>query len=133
MLQETCELTVAILQEYTIDAGSQLVAVFEDRDDVSAVREFVDKLLLATLGTPSNVDVEVCLGCVVVYITFRYGGLSGCDELAQHLKAVGAELTFALDKESHTGFLACKDLPGALVIRVLSNIIVSLLSLMFIY
>ena len=96
-----------------LQAGSQLVAVFEDSTDVIAVREKVGKLVLATLGTESAVHLEVSLGCVVVYITFTQGGLSGFDELANGLMAQGVQLSLIIDPESHTGFLASERLQGA--------------------
>ena len=105
-----------------VKAGSQLVAVFEHSTDVSAVREMVGKLVLATLNAPTAVDVEVALGCVIVYITFKLGGLSGLDELANGLKAEGAQLTLVIDKESDTGFLASEQLRGAYIMRVCARL-----------
>ena len=80
---------------------------------MAAVRELVGKLVLATLGAESAVDMEASLGCVVVYITFRQTCQSGFDEFAINLMAAGAKLTLVFDKESHTGFLASETLPGA--------------------
>ena len=99
-------------QEYAIQAGSQLVAVFCDSSDVLAVHEMVSKLVLATLGNESLVNLEVSLGCVVVYITFNQGGLN-TEGLADGLKAEGAHLTLVIDPEGHTGFLASERLQGA--------------------
>ena len=79
---------------------------------MSAVREMVSNLVLATLATPSAVDVEVVTGCVVAFITFKEGGLS-IEALTSHLKGEGAHLTLVIDSESHTGFLASETLPGA--------------------
>ena len=99
-------------QEYIVRAGSQLIAVFEDSSNVTAVREMVSKLVLATLGTESAVHLEVSLGCVVVYITFKQEGLS-IDELADGLKKQRADLTLVIDTNNHTGFLASERLRGA--------------------
>ena len=85
--------------------------MFEHSNDVLAVREMVCKLVLATLGTLSAVDLQVSLGCVVVYITFKQEGLS-TDELTRGLVAEGAQLTLVIDTESHTGFLASEKLQG---------------------
>lgn len=100
-----------VLQAYTIQASSQLIAVFEDRSDVCAVRDMVSKLVLATLGAESAVDLEASLGCVVIYVTFKTGALS-FDKLANSLMAEGAELTLIVDPDSHTGFLASERLRG---------------------
>ena len=123
MLLHSTHDVIGALQEYTVKAGSQLVAVFEDTSDVLAVREMVDKLVFAMLGTPSAADVDVCLGCLVVYITFKLGGLSGLDDIANGLKAEGAQLTLVIDKESDTSFLASEPLRGAYVMRVCAQVL----------
>lgn len=99
-----------------VQAGSQLVAVFAHRNDVSDVREMVSKLVVATLGNPSAVDVEVSLGSVRVFIVFNQGGLSNIDGLANGLVAEGAQLTLAIDKRSV--FLASEKLRGARAIDI---------------
>ena len=112
--QRACDYNHAYPQDYIIRAGSQLIAVFEDISDLSAAREMVDKLVPATLGTSSAVDVKITLGCVVIYITFKQTCLSGFDELANSLVAEGAKLTLDLDKDSHMGFLASETFGGTL-------------------
>lgn len=103
-----------------VRAGSQLDAVFEDTSELVTVREMVGKLVLATLGNESAVDLEVSLGCVVVHITFKSECLS-FDELAHGLMMEGAQLTLNLDPQIHTSFLASERLQGAHIMRVYAH------------
>ena len=86
------------------EAGSQLIAHFDQDVDADALRETTERLLLDALTSMSGVRIEVAKGCTIVYITFiifKEASQAGVMKLLNELSIKGATVTLCpgLDKQ----------------------------------
>ena len=82
-----------------VEAGSQLIAFFEGKQDAVTVLAMVHALVCAALGGDTATSLEVARGSVVVYIVFKIAGID-VRKLVDDLLQQGADVSFSKDGES---------------------------------
>lgn len=83
-----------------MEAGSQLIALFEGGKDAATVLAMVQALVSASLGSKSAATVEAARGSVIVYITFIAAGPQQAGNLVDDLRQKGAKVFFSHDGQS---------------------------------
>ena len=82
-----------------VTVGSQLIAVFPNRDDVQVTLDMVRQLVEASLGHGAA-SLEVAMGSVTVFITFLIAGAM-INRLVNDLLQSGANVSYTNDSHSN--------------------------------